>query len=293
MANGRNKGGKGDSGRDPGGFVALPWSVLDCPAYARLSHPARALLTEIARQFVKDNNGRLLASGAYLLKRGWKSADVITRAKRELIAGGFIFETVMGHRPNKASWYAVTWQRLDRLKGYDVGALETFERGAYAAGEPMQRQRTREDLYQKWREPGNKNASLTPSGGVGDSPIAPSGGVEGLTIAPSHGAIDTDLAPLSTPSRGNHLEMPSNAVKPLAAVSGNDTVMTQANDQQLDVVRVRDCDLNPALYDPRTGDYLPPPPPPASRQRQAADAWVTASLSTRQQDRTKSGSRHA
>ena len=229
MANGRNKGGKGDSGRDPGGFVALPWSVLDCPAYARLSHPARALLTEIARQFVKDNNGRLLASGAYLLKRGWKSADVITRAKRELIAGGFIFETVMGHRPNKASWYSVTWQRLDRLKGYDVGALETFKRGAYAAGEPMQRQRTREDLYQKWREPGNKNAGLTPSGGVGDSPIAPSGGVEGLTIAPSHGAIDTDLAPLSTPSRGNHLEIPSIAGNTLSAGSVNLTPATLPN----------------------------------------------------------------
>jgi hypothetical protein len=81
MANGRNKNGKGDSGRDAGGFVALPWSVLDCPAYARLSHPARALLMEIARQFLKDNNGRLLVSGAYLRTREWKSADVITRPK--------------------------------------------------------------------------------------------------------------------------------------------------------------------------------------------------------------------
>ena len=83
MANGRNNGRKGDSGRDSGGFMALPWSVLDCPAYAALSHPARSLLLEIARQFVRDNNGRLLASAAYLSKRGWKSSDVIARAKRE------------------------------------------------------------------------------------------------------------------------------------------------------------------------------------------------------------------
>jgi hypothetical protein len=34
---------KGDSGRDAGGFVALPWSVLDSPAYARLSHILRVL----------------------------------------------------------------------------------------------------------------------------------------------------------------------------------------------------------------------------------------------------------
>ena len=131
VANGRNSRVKGDSGRDSGGFIALPWSVMDCPAYARLSHPAKALLLEVARQFVRDNNGRLLTSGVYLARRGWKSSDVITRAKRELLDAGFIFETVKGHRPNRASWYAVTWQRLDKLPGYDTGAALCFERGAY------------------------------------------------------------------------------------------------------------------------------------------------------------------
>jgi hypothetical protein len=58
--------GKSNGGRDSGGFVALPWAVLDCPAYKALSHPARALLMEVARQYVRDNNGRLLLSGAYL-----------------------------------------------------------------------------------------------------------------------------------------------------------------------------------------------------------------------------------
>jgi hypothetical protein len=29
---------------------------------------------EIARQFVRDNNGRLLASDAYFSKRGWNSS---------------------------------------------------------------------------------------------------------------------------------------------------------------------------------------------------------------------------
>jgi hypothetical protein len=131
MANGRNHGKKIDHGRDAGGFIALPWSVLDCPAYQNLSHPAKALLFEFARQFVRDNNGRLLASSAYLSKRGWKSSDVITRAKRELINAGFIFETVKGHRPNKASWYAVTWRTLDKHLGYDEGAAQCFERGSY------------------------------------------------------------------------------------------------------------------------------------------------------------------
>lgn len=195
MANGRTKGSKGNSGRDPGGFVALPWSVLDCPAYARLSHPARALLFELARQFVRDNNGRLLASAAYLSKRGWNSADVITRAKRDLLEAGFIHETVKGHRPNRASWYAVTWQALDRLPGYDPGALEAFRRGAYRQNMPM------------------KNASLRPSLGVESPSIAPSPGVGKAPPTPSPGAIRAAFDRRSTPSHGNHLDMPSAAVQ--------------------------------------------------------------------------------
>lgn len=194
MANARNKGRKGDSGRDTGGFVALPWSVLDCPAYARLSHPARALLFELARQFVRDNNGRLLLSAAYLSKRGWRSADVITRAKRELLEAGFVHETVKGHRPNRASWYAVTWRALDRLQGYDAGAAETFQRGAYQQKKPIQ------------------NAPLVPSHGVERPAIARSHGVEKAPPTPSHGAIRGVFGALSTPSHGNHLEMPSVAV---------------------------------------------------------------------------------
>jgi hypothetical protein len=176
MANGRSKR-KGGSGRDSGGFVALPWSVLDCAGYGQLSHPARALLLEFARQFVRDNNGRLLASGAYLAKRGWKSVDVVTRAKRELLDAGFIFETVKGQRPNRASWYAVTWQALDRLPGFDPGAIECFERGAYQKAKPL------------------KNATLTPSRGVEGPPIAPSHGAERGPSTPPHGAVRAIFTP--------------------------------------------------------------------------------------------------
>ena len=186
MANGRNRGHKGDSGRDAGGFVALPWSVLDCPAYAGLSHPARALLFELARQFVRDNNGRLLLSDAYLAKRGWNSPDVILRAKRKLIEAGFIHETVKGHRPNKASWYAVTWRALDKIPGYDPGAAETFVRGAY-----------------------QKNAPLTPSRVVQTQRIAPSRVVVDNPPTTSPGAIKGVFATRPTTSHVDHLEMPS------------------------------------------------------------------------------------
>ena len=53
---GRGKGQKGDTGRMAGGFVALPWVVLDCPAWQRLGHPARSLLLELARQLRPGSN---------------------------------------------------------------------------------------------------------------------------------------------------------------------------------------------------------------------------------------------
>lgn len=191
--NGRNKSRKGGSGRDSGGFVALPWAVLDSPAYAALSLHAKALLMEVARQYVRDNNGRLLLSRAYMEKRGWKSSDMLTKAKRELLDGGFVHETVKGHRPNKASWYAVTWQSLDRHPDYDEGAVETFVRSAYVRTQPL------------------KNASLRPSHGTGAPSIAPPHGTGRLRSVPPHGPIRADFTPLSVPPHGHHLDMPSAA----------------------------------------------------------------------------------
>ena len=192
MANGRNRGKKVDSGRDSGGFIALPWSVMDCPAYAALSHPARTLLLEIARQFVRDNNGRLLASREYLAPRGWKSADVIQRAKDALLEAGFIYETVKGHFPKTASWYAVTWRDLDRLPGYDEGAAAGFVRGAY-----------------------RKNAALIPSRGTEDHVIGPPRGTESPPLVPSRGPMKARFGPSPVPSDGHHLDMPSAGTQPI------------------------------------------------------------------------------
>ena len=172
--------------RDAGGFVALPWAVLDSAAYRALSHPARSLLLDMARQFVRDNNGRMLASLRHLKTRGWTSVDTVSRAKKELIDAGFLYETVKGHRPNKASWYALTWLNLDRLQGYDPGAVEGFERSAY-----------------------QKNKSLQPAGGVRAELFEPAGGVRGAQVVPWPGAIRSSSTPIPEPSDGDHLEEPS------------------------------------------------------------------------------------
>lgn len=203
MANGRNTTKKGDSGRDGGGFVALPWSVLDSAAYAGLSHAAKAMLFEVARQFVKDNNGRMLLSTAYLNKRGCYSASVIQKAKLELIEAALIFETVKGHRPNKASWYAVTWRILDRLQGYDVGVDKLFQRGAYrfTAGKPKRQP-------PKCKNP-KKIKVLNPPHGIESALIVPHHGIAADCFVPSHGTVRPTLSSFSIPPHGNHLDMPS------------------------------------------------------------------------------------
>lgn len=147
-----------DTGRDAGGFIALPWSVLDSVAYADLSMHARALLLEVARQYVRDNNGRLLLSRAYMETRGWKSVDMLTKAKRELLEAGFLHLTVQGHRPNKASWYAITWHRLDRHPMYDPGSAESFRQSAYMDRNPLAKAKpTRTELYRKWETTAQAN----------------------------------------------------------------------------------------------------------------------------------------
>ena len=160
---------KRDTSRDGIYFAVLPWVVMDCPSYQSLSYRARAMLAELARQInpKEPNNGRLLLSREYMRKRGWYSADAIQKSKRELVAAGFIFETCMGQRPNKASWYAVTWRSLAKLQGYDEGAALLFQRGAYAS-KPGKAKRLPPAC-------GNRKtgASVIPSGGQLGDPIEP------------------------------------------------------------------------------------------------------------------------
>lgn len=190
---GRDRRSKGhDTSRDSGPFVAIPWQVLDCPGYLGLSHPAKSLLLDIARQFVRDNNGRLLASRAHLSKRGWKSADTISRALKELMNAGFVHQTVIGCFPKTASWFAVTWRTLDRLPGLDAGAAESFVRGAYA----------KQVL---------KNAPLSPGDGQERPRIGPGDGQEGGCVGPRAGPIKGIFGASPCPGDGHHLDKPSTA----------------------------------------------------------------------------------
>ena len=99
---------------------------------------------------------------------------MLTKAKRELLDAGFIFETVKGQRPNKVARYAGTWRALDRHPGYEAGTAEAFQRGAYRLQDPVQ---------------------MAP-------PAPPHGTEKNASLVPSHGPIDGHIAPPHGPIRG-------------------------------------------------------------------------------------------
>ena len=213
--------------RDGVCFANLPHVVLQSKNYIGLSANAKALLLEVVLQVKQpstENNGKLLISRAYLSDRGWSSMDMLTKGKRELLDGGFIFETVKGHRPNKASWYAVTWHPLAKLSGYDAGSEQLFRRGAYKDGDFPTPKPSRQDLYDKWKSP-VKNASLTPSHGTEDVRTAPLHGTEGLALVPSHGAVMPSFGGSPVPQDGHHLDMPSAGDRDPVRIQASHTTM--------------------------------------------------------------------
>lgn len=201
------------SNRDGQRFLALPHAVIKSLAYRRLSVYARALLTDIAMQFTRDDNGRLLCSTAFMKPLGWTSQGTLQKAKAELLAAGFIYETVKGQRPHKASWYAVTWLPLDRIPGYDVGAFEGFVRSAYALNDPLPEpasKPSRQELYERWRE----NTGPSPPDGLENPSIGPPRGLEKAPPSPPRGPIRAQKRTSSSPPHGNPLEKPSTELEP-------------------------------------------------------------------------------
>ena len=114
-----------------GAVLVMPHVVLNSQAYINLSGRALKLLYDIAQQYNTHNNGALLASWRYMSeKRGWTSADQLSKAKSELLDKAFIVQTVQGLLPNKASWYGITWLALDTLDGLEISSKD-WPRGAY------------------------------------------------------------------------------------------------------------------------------------------------------------------
>lgn len=186
---------------DGGRWIPLPLAVLKSAAYLHLSDAAKVLLIEIAFQYLGDNNGRMLLSRKHLASRNILSADRIHRAKAELLESRLIMQTVAGQRPNKASWYAATWWKLDELPGFDPGVRTAFIRGAYKATAAKE----------KRAAPQFASASkiVDPAPGTERAPVAPATGTVNAVADPAAGAIRGGLTEAPVPVAGHLLEVTS------------------------------------------------------------------------------------
>lgn len=152
-------------------YGAIPIAVLDSVAFMGASHTAKALLYEAIRQHNGNNNGHMQLSFSWLAKRGWKSRDVIQRAKAELIKRGLLIRTTKGGLNLGADWYAVTWLAISNFVGLDIQSKD-YHPGAWSFMDKL---------------PMGKIANAVPSNGKGStgkrySTVPPAGTVKALTV---------------------------------------------------------------------------------------------------------------
>ncbi|WP_158219809.1 hypothetical protein [Ideonella sp. A 288] len=111
-------------------FVGIPRSAYNSPLFIALSPWAVKLLVDLGAQYTGHNNGDLAAAWKLMHPRGWNSETTLNKAKKELLAAGFIVEMRKGRRPNLCSLYALTWRPLNPSPKHDFGP-NGFEAYAY------------------------------------------------------------------------------------------------------------------------------------------------------------------
>lgn len=111
-------------------YGAIPHAVLDSVAFMGASYPAKALVFDLMRQYSGNNNGHLHLSFSWLANRGWKSRDVIQRARAELIERSLLIQTRQGGLNIGASRYAVTWLHISNFVGLDIQS-KNYHPGAW------------------------------------------------------------------------------------------------------------------------------------------------------------------
>lgn len=155
-------------------YSVIPHAVQDSTAFGSLSHPTKALIFELMRQHnaTKGNNGHLHLSFSWLENRGWKSRDVIQRARDELIQRGLLIQTRQGGLNIGASRYAVTWLPITNFVGLEIERRD-YHPGAWSLMDAL--------------PVAKKNASASPPNGKGNtgsrySPLLPAGTGASLAV---------------------------------------------------------------------------------------------------------------
>jgi hypothetical protein len=114
-----------------GSFSAVPHAVLDSAAFQGAGHPARSLLYELIRQLSGRNNGHLQLASPWLKKRRWNSADVVQRAKAELMTRQLAIKTRLGGLNAGPDLWAVTWLPISDYTGLTEVSAMTYHPGAW------------------------------------------------------------------------------------------------------------------------------------------------------------------
>lgn len=168
-------------------FTPLPHAVIHSRQYRKLRHAARSLLFDIAAQYNRSNNGKLVCCAKYLRPLGWSSNDTISRALAELKQSGLLIETRKGMMPpySRAAWFALAWFDLDVYSGLDIDPRH-YRRCELA---PLK--------------------SLTPIAGLVRARTIPYNGAVADNVAPIFGTVVPINAQASTPIDGDFLDIPS------------------------------------------------------------------------------------
>lgn len=157
-----------------GRYSAMPHTVLDSPAFMGASHPAKALLYELLRQLTGSNNGHLQLATSWLKSRGWTSADVIQRAKQELVARNLLIRTRLGGLNAGPDLWALPWLSISDYAGLDVRQGEYQVGGWHRFVAP-----------EKQKKRSVSRNSAVPSSGTGTPSAIPSPGTKTGLLAAS------------------------------------------------------------------------------------------------------------
>jgi hypothetical protein len=150
------------------------------------------MLFELLRQHDGKNNGHLHLAESWLKRRGWKSSDVVQRAKRELLDRELIVMTRQGGLNIGATLYALTWLDISDLTGLDISA---YHPGAYAA-------------LNFNKETGEPHRQTVQSHTARRSGIAPPNGVAHALTTPEDGAKTAIFKQSATPRDGDNEYIP-------------------------------------------------------------------------------------
>lgn len=93
-------------GRSMGRFVALPYNLLESPAWEDLSPQAALIYIEVKRRYNGQNNGDIPLSCREAAKVARCGKGTVSRKLAELVTHGFIKSSSKGHFRNR---HATTW----------------------------------------------------------------------------------------------------------------------------------------------------------------------------------------